>query len=166
MLQEGPIYPIQSPYASPVVLTRKNNSRLPDSSEAYRFAIDYRKLNANTKYPRYPLPEIDDLITNIPHTDIMSTLDLKSALRALALNSREQLIREQREDPELGHIYRYLENPEDGFVDATVCEGWFQDFKLIDGLLFYAKYSTTLGELRVYITKSLRILCKNFMMCH
>ncbi|GFX12336.1 uncharacterized protein TNCV_63821 [Trichonephila clavipes] len=28
------------------------------------------------------------------------------ALRALALNSREQLIREQREYPELGHIYR------------------------------------------------------------
>ncbi|GFY03886.1 uncharacterized protein TNCV_1196661 [Trichonephila clavipes] len=25
--------------------------------------------------------------------------------------------------------------------------GWSQDFKLIDGLLFYAKYSTTLGEL-------------------
>ncbi|GFV78108.1 hypothetical protein TNCV_3044881 [Trichonephila clavipes] len=30
-----------------------------------------------------------------------------AALRALALNSREQLIQEQREDPELGHIYRY-----------------------------------------------------------
>ncbi|GFV06446.1 hypothetical protein TNCV_2947691 [Trichonephila clavipes] len=30
-----------------------------------------------------------------------------AALRALALNSREQLIREQGEDPELGHIYRY-----------------------------------------------------------
>ncbi|GFW32817.1 uncharacterized protein TNCV_1773861 [Trichonephila clavipes] len=42
--------------------------------------------------------------------------------RALALNSREQLIQEQREDPELGHIYRYLENPEDGSVNATVCE--------------------------------------------
>ncbi|GFY08446.1 retrovirus-related Pol polyprotein from transposon 297 [Trichonephila clavipes] len=56
-----------------------------------------------------------------------------AALRALALNSREHLIREQREDPELGHIYRY-------------------------GLLFYAreKYSTTLGELRVYIPKSPR----------
>ncbi|GFX30765.1 uncharacterized protein TNCV_1181431 [Trichonephila clavipes] len=37
-----------------------------------------------------------------------------AALRALALNSQEQLIREQREDPELGHIYRYLENPDDG----------------------------------------------------
>ncbi|GFV20456.1 uncharacterized protein TNCV_4142171 [Trichonephila clavipes] len=41
-----------------------------------------------------------------------------AALRALALNSREQLIREQREDPELGHIYRYLENPDDGTVNA------------------------------------------------
>ncbi|GFX71088.1 uncharacterized protein TNCV_3648531 [Trichonephila clavipes] len=43
-----------------------------------------------------------------------------AALRALALNSIEQLIREQREDTELGHIYRYLENPDDGFVNAVV----------------------------------------------
>ncbi|GFX15135.1 retrovirus-related Pol polyprotein from transposon 297 [Trichonephila clavipes] len=49
-----------------------------DSIEAYRFAIDYRKLNAITKYPRYPLPSIDDPITNIPHTAMMLTLDLKS----------------------------------------------------------------------------------------
>ncbi|GFW98864.1 uncharacterized protein TNCV_4654911 [Trichonephila clavipes] len=78
MLQEGTIRPIQSPYASPVVLTRKNNGLPPDSPEAYRFAIDYRKLNAITKYLRYPLPVIDDLITNIPHTGIRLTLDLKS----------------------------------------------------------------------------------------
>ncbi|GFX57913.1 retrovirus-related Pol polyprotein from transposon 412 [Trichonephila clavipes] len=58
--------------------------------------------------------------------------------------------------PELGHIYRYLENLDDGSINATVCEGWSQDFKIIDGLLFYAKYSTTLGELRVYIPRSLR----------
>ncbi|GFY05922.1 retrovirus-related Pol polyprotein from transposon 17.6 [Trichonephila clavipes] len=68
MLQEGTIRPVQSPYASPVVLTRKNNGLPPDSPEAYRFAIDYRKLKAIIKYPRYPLPVIDDLITNIPHT--------------------------------------------------------------------------------------------------
>ncbi|GFX06372.1 retrovirus-related Pol polyprotein from transposon 297 [Trichonephila clavipes] len=238
---EGTVHPIQSLYASPVVLTRKNNGLPPDSPEAYRFAIDYRKLNAITKYPRYPLPVIDDLITNIPHTGIISTSDLKSGyfqlvispkdmekiafitgngtfaflrmpfglsgvapnfqkaidiilkqvigrfvmvymddviitspsfnehidhlnqvftllrdagltlnkdkchsardklkylgliiskegiepdntLRALALNSREQLIREQREDPELGDIYRYLENPDDASVNATVCD--------------------------------------------
>ncbi|GFW77567.1 retrovirus-related Pol polyprotein from transposon 297 [Trichonephila clavipes] len=89
MLQEGKIRPIQSPYASPVVLTRKNNGLLPDSADAYRFAIDYRKLNAITKYPRYPLPVIDDLITNIPHTGIMLTLDLKSGYFQLAISPKD-----------------------------------------------------------------------------
>ncbi|GFY12073.1 retrovirus-related Pol polyprotein from transposon 297 [Trichonephila clavipes] len=76
MLREGTIILIQSPYASPVVLYRKNNELPPDNPEAYRFAADYR--NAITKYPRYPLPLIEDLITNIPHTNIMSSLDLWS----------------------------------------------------------------------------------------
>ncbi|GFU46782.1 retrovirus-related Pol polyprotein from transposon 297 [Trichonephila clavipes] len=89
MLQEGKIRPIQSPYASPVVLTGKNNGLPPDSPEAYRFAIDYRKLNAITKYPRYPLPVIADLITNIPHTGIMSTLDLKSGYFQLAISPKD-----------------------------------------------------------------------------
>ncbi|GFX30868.1 retrovirus-related Pol polyprotein from transposon 297 [Trichonephila clavipes] len=86
MLKVGKIQPIQSPYASSVVLTRKNNGLPPDSPEAYRFAIDCRKLNAITKYPRYPLPLIDDLITNIPFTTIMSTLDLRSGYFHLAIN--------------------------------------------------------------------------------
>ncbi|GFS66701.1 retrovirus-related Pol polyprotein from transposon gypsy [Trichonephila clavipes] len=89
MLQEGTIQPIQSPYESPVVLTRKNNGLPPDSPQAYRFSIDYRKLNAITKYPRYPLPLIDDLITNIPYTTMMSTLDLKSGYFHLAINPRD-----------------------------------------------------------------------------
>ncbi|GFY05509.1 retrovirus-related Pol polyprotein from transposon 297 [Trichonephila clavipes] len=89
MLQEGTICPIQSPYASPVVLTRKNNGLPPDSSEAYRLAIDYRKLNAINKYPRYSLPVIDDLITNIPHTRVMSTLDLKSGYFQLTISPKD-----------------------------------------------------------------------------
>ncbi|GFX44000.1 hypothetical protein TNCV_4112791 [Trichonephila clavipes] len=43
-------------------------------------------------------------------------------IRDLELSSREQLIEEQRKDPELGHIYRYLENQEDSSVNATMCE--------------------------------------------
>ncbi|GFT98836.1 retrovirus-related Pol polyprotein from transposon opus [Trichonephila clavipes] len=89
MLQESTIRPIQSPYALPVVLMRKNNGLPPDSPEAYRFAIDYRKLNAITKYPRYPLPVIVDLITIIPHTTIMSTIDLKSGYFQLAINPKD-----------------------------------------------------------------------------
>ncbi|GFW37823.1 retrovirus-related Pol polyprotein from transposon 297 [Trichonephila clavipes] len=86
MLKDGTIIPIQSPYASPVVLCRKNNGLPPDNPEAYRFAVDYRKLNAITKYPRYPLPLIDDLIMNIPHTGIMSALDLRSGYFQMAVN--------------------------------------------------------------------------------
>ncbi|GFT46234.1 retrovirus-related Pol polyprotein from transposon 297 [Trichonephila clavipes] len=60
-----------------------------DFPEAYRFAIDYRKLNAITKYPRYPLPVIDDLKTNIPHTGVMSTLDLKSGYFQLVISPKD-----------------------------------------------------------------------------
>ncbi|GFS72337.1 transposon Ty3-I Gag-Pol polyprotein [Trichonephila clavipes] len=89
MLKEGKIRPLQSPYASPVVLTSKNNSLPPDSTHVYRFALDYRKHNAIAMYSRYPLPVIDDLITNIPYTTIMSTLDLKSGYFQLAINPKD-----------------------------------------------------------------------------
>ncbi|GFY15017.1 retrovirus-related Pol polyprotein from transposon 297 [Trichonephila clavipes] len=77
-------------------------------------------------------------------------------IRDLVLSSRDQLIEEQKTDPELGHIYRYLENPEDSSVNAAICENWSLDFRLVEGLLFYAKYATSLGKKRVYIPKSLR----------
>ncbi|GFX14033.1 retrovirus-related Pol polyprotein from transposon 412 [Trichonephila clavipes] len=99
---------------------------------------------------------VADLLSRNPVDSVEGSQISCAALRALAINSREQFIKEQREDPELGHIYRYLENPDDGSVNATVCESWSQDFKLINGLLFYAKYFSTLGELRVYIPGSLR----------
>ncbi|GFS75865.1 retrovirus-related Pol polyprotein from transposon gypsy [Trichonephila clavipes] len=72
-------------------------------------------------------------------------------IRDLVLSSRDQLIEEQRTYLELGHIYRCLENPEDSLVNAAICENWSRDFRLVEGLLFYAKYATSLGEMRVYI---------------
>ncbi|GFX65983.1 retrovirus-related Pol polyprotein from transposon opus [Trichonephila clavipes] len=72
-----------------VVLCRKNNGLPSDNPESYRFAVDYRKLNAVTKYPRYQLPLIEDLITNIPHTNIMSSLDLRSGYFQLAVKSSD-----------------------------------------------------------------------------
>ncbi|GFW08308.1 retrovirus-related Pol polyprotein from transposon opus [Trichonephila clavipes] len=72
-------------------------------------------------------------------------------IRELVLSSRDQLIEEQKTDPELGHIYRYLENPEDSSVNAAICENWSLDFRLVKGLLLHEKYATSLGEMRVYI---------------
>ncbi|GFW30816.1 retrovirus-related Pol polyprotein from transposon 297 [Trichonephila clavipes] len=91
MLKEGTIIPIQSLYASPVVLCRKNDGLPPDNREAYRFTVDYRKLNAITKYHRYPLPLINDLIMNISHTGIMSALDLRSGYFQMAVNPSDKV---------------------------------------------------------------------------
>ncbi|GFY23153.1 hypothetical protein TNCV_3763931 [Trichonephila clavipes] len=50
-------------------------------------------------------------------------------IRDWVLSSRDQLIEEQRTDPELGHIYRYLENPEDSSVNATICRKLITPFQ-------------------------------------
>ncbi|GFW84514.1 retrovirus-related Pol polyprotein from transposon gypsy [Trichonephila clavipes] len=89
MVKEGTIIPNQSPYASSCVVCSKKNGLPSHSPEAYQFAIDYRKLNSITKYPRYPLLLIDYLITNIPHTRITSTLDLRSGYFQLVLNPKD-----------------------------------------------------------------------------
>ncbi|GFW98463.1 retrovirus-related Pol polyprotein from transposon 17.6 [Trichonephila clavipes] len=135
------------------------------SSRMIRWALKLSEFNIERKH----LPGVQnvfaDVLSRNPVGNMVGSQISCAALRAL--NSRE-LIREQKEDPEFGHIYRYLENPDDGSVNATVCEGWSQDFKLIDGLLFYAKYSTTLGELRVYIPRFLReaIMQEFHEICH
>ncbi|GFS60908.1 hypothetical protein TNCV_2002521 [Trichonephila clavipes] len=138
-----------------VALTKLTNGKNL-SSRMIRWALKLSEFNIEWEHR----PGIQNVIADVLSRNPVGNLDGSqiscATLRALALNSREQLIREQREDPELGHIYRYLENPDDGSVNATICENWSQDFKLIDGLLFYAKYYTTLGELRVYVPRSLR----------
>ncbi|GFU75316.1 hypothetical protein TNCV_1221811 [Trichonephila clavipes] len=59
-LGEGTGIRIQSSYASPVVLCHRNNERLPESPEYYRFGIDYHKFHAIYNYPHYPLQIIKD----------------------------------------------------------------------------------------------------------
>ncbi|GFX57265.1 retrovirus-related Pol polyprotein from transposon opus [Trichonephila clavipes] len=86
MLKERIIIPIQSPYASAVVLFKNNNGLPPDNPKTYRFAVDYRKLNSITKYPHYLLALIDDLIRNIRLTAMMSALDFRSGYFQLAVN--------------------------------------------------------------------------------
>ncbi|GFT27517.1 hypothetical protein TNCV_1276071 [Trichonephila clavipes] len=121
-----------------------------------RWALKLSECNIEWEHRPGVQNVVADVLSRNPVGNMDGSQISCAALRALALNSREQPIRKQREDPELGHIYRYLENPDDVSVNVTICEGWLQGFKLTDGLLFYAKYYTTLGELRVYIPRSLR----------
>ncbi|GFV75324.1 hypothetical protein TNCV_1481701 [Trichonephila clavipes] len=98
---------------------------------------------------------IADVLSRNPIESIIGEKINCAIIRDLVLSSRDQLIEEQKTDPELGHIYRYLENPEDSSVNAAICENWSHDFRLVEGLLFYAKYATSLGEMRVYIPQNL-----------
>jgi hypothetical protein len=69
MLTKKHISPSKSPYASPVVLVRKKDNTA-------RFAIDYRKLNEQTKRDRFPLPRIDDTLHALGGCVYFSSFDL------------------------------------------------------------------------------------------
>ncbi|GFY31011.1 retrovirus-related Pol polyprotein from transposon opus [Trichonephila clavipes] len=106
------------------------------SSRMIRWALKLSEFNIEWEHRPGVQNVVADLLSRNPVDNVEGSQISCAALRALAINSREQFIKEQREDPELGHIYRYLENPDDGSVNATVCESWSQDFKLINGLSF------------------------------
>ncbi|GFS87618.1 hypothetical protein TNCV_2942021 [Trichonephila clavipes] len=89
-----------------------------------RWALKLSEFNIEWEHRSGVQNVVADVLSRNPVGNLDGSQISCAALRALALNSREQLIREQREDPELGHIYRYLENPDDGSVNETICENW------------------------------------------
>ncbi|GBL79856.1 Transposon Tf2-6 polyprotein [Araneus ventricosus] len=83
LLADGIIEECESPYASPVVLVPKPNGSM-------RLCVDFRKLNATTIADTYPLPRIDDLLTEAKSTAYMSTLDLKSGYHQIKVHEADQ----------------------------------------------------------------------------
>lgn len=60
-----------SNYASPILLVRKKNGES-------RLCVDYRALNDKTVKDKYPLPLIDDQLSNLSGNKLFITLDLAS----------------------------------------------------------------------------------------
>lgn len=74
MIREDVIQEFARPWASPVVLVRKNDSSL-------RFCVDCRRLGAVTHKDMFPLSRIDDLMNQMqgnkifsPHTSCQARL--------------------------------------------------------------------------------------------
>ncbi|GFW07879.1 hypothetical protein TNCV_3920121 [Trichonephila clavipes] len=73
-----------------------------------RWALKLSEFNIEWEHRPGVQNVVADLLSRNPVDSVEGSQISCAALRALAINSREQFIKEQREDPELGHIYRYL----------------------------------------------------------
>ena len=93
MLHNDIIEPTASPWASYVVLVRKENGQL-------RFCVDYRHINLQTYKDSYPLPRIETCLDSLERSKFFSSRDLRSgywqaaidpelALRLLSLQGNE-----------------------------------------------------------------------------
>lgn len=69
MLELGVIEPSKSEWSSPIVI-------VPKKDDTLRICIDFRKLNAQSRFDAYPMPRIDDLLERIGQARYITTLDL------------------------------------------------------------------------------------------
>jgi hypothetical protein len=76
MLQRGVITPAFSEWTTPVILIRKKS---PDNKPRFRFCTDFRGLNAVTKIPVYPIPDIKGNLSLMAASRYFTLLDIESA---------------------------------------------------------------------------------------
>ena len=78
MLQQWIIRASNSPWASPLLLTKK-----------FRPCIDYRRVNKITKGDAFPIPKVDECIEAVEGATLFSTLDLLSGYHQVPVNDKD-----------------------------------------------------------------------------
>ena len=81
MLEADLIEPVQSEWASNVVMVRKSDGSL-------RFCVDYRQLNERTVKDSYPLPRIDVCLEALAGATWFSTFDLRSGYHQVEMDTK------------------------------------------------------------------------------
>ncbi|GFY29874.1 retrovirus-related Pol polyprotein from transposon 297 [Trichonephila clavipes] len=81
------------------------------SNRMIRWALKLAEFNIEWEHWPGTQNTIADILSRKPIESIIGEKVNCAIIRDLVLSSRDQLIEEQKTDPELGHIYRYLENP-------------------------------------------------------
>ncbi|CAN6487285.1 unnamed protein product [Victoria cruziana] len=76
------IQPSVSPWGAPVLFVKKKDSTM-------RLCIDYRMLNQATVKNKYPLPRIDDLLSQLSGTSIFSKIDLRSGYHQVRISKAD-----------------------------------------------------------------------------
>jgi len=75
MLQKGVIRKSHSPWSAPAILVPKKSL---DGKPKFRSCVDFRALNAVTKFDPYPLPRLEDSTTSLSGSKYFSVLDCYS----------------------------------------------------------------------------------------
>jgi hypothetical protein len=78
MLKLGIIRPSTSEWASPVNL-------VPERGD-YRFTVDYRRLNKNTKSDPFTIPRIETLLHRLVDASFISKIDLRKGYWQIAMH--------------------------------------------------------------------------------
>ncbi|KAH9423437.1 hypothetical protein DERP_003716 [Dermatophagoides pteronyssinus] len=80
MLSEGIIERSSSEWCSPILALKKKDGSL-------RLAIDYRRLNAISKFDAHPTPKVSEILCNLDQAKIFSKLDFKSGYYQVPLRA-------------------------------------------------------------------------------
>ena len=83
MLEMGVIQPSKSEWASPVLM-------IPKKDGTPRFCVDFRQMNALSKFDAYPMARVDDIIDKFGRACFISTLDLTRGYWQVPLDTSSQ----------------------------------------------------------------------------
>ena len=83
LMEYDMIEPSKSPWACGVVMAKKKGGQL-------RFCCDFRYLNAVTIKDAYPIPRIDESLSNLGDAKFFTTLDLGSAFWQVPLRKQDR----------------------------------------------------------------------------
>ncbi|GFY27475.1 retrovirus-related Pol polyprotein from transposon 297 [Trichonephila clavipes] len=114
---------------SKIILDFDRKSLLIQESQVEDIKIDDGTLRVDLSETK--LNVVANVLDNNTIESILGEKVNCAIIRDLVLSSRDQLIEEQKTDPELGHIYRYLENPEDSSVNAAICKSQLNIAKVV-----------------------------------
>ncbi|XP_076660488.1 uncharacterized protein LOC143363841, partial [Halictus rubicundus] len=84
MLNKKIIEESDSPYNSPVWVVPKKADA--SGKQKWRIVIDFRKLNELTDQDAYPLPDIDDILSQLGNAKFFSALDLSSGFHQIPMD--------------------------------------------------------------------------------
>ena len=82
LLKKGFIKPSVSPWGAPVLFQKKKDG-------TYRLCIDYKGLNRLTIKNKYPLPHIDELLTQLNGATVFSKIDLRSGYHQIRIKEED-----------------------------------------------------------------------------